>query len=84
LGIKGGKNGNNMGFGNLTTLKVITTDNNTNKVPKSRVIRISEPVYQLLKDHSKKYHPQPISYDDIFEELCNYYNANHEQKWFLT
>ena len=52
--------------------------------PKTRTIRISEPIYDLLKDHSKKFHSQPISYDEIFEELCTYSNANHEQKWFLT
>ena len=91
LGIRIGHNGNNGGFGNLCNLRIITTDDDdTNKIQrkkipktKTRIIGISEPIYQLLRNHSHKYHDQPISYDYIFEELCKFYNEHHEQKyWF--
>lgn len=36
------------------------------------------------EDLAKKFHSQPMSYDEIIEELCTFYNSNHEQKYFLT
>ena len=69
---------NNNNTATTTTKKDKTTSN------KTRIMRISEPIYEKLKDHSRKYHDQPISYDEIIEELCIFYNKNNDQKYFLT
>lgn len=66
-----------------TTNTTTTTKRKTPPPKKTRTMKISEPVYELC-NHSRKYHDQPISYDEILEELCTFYNKNHEQKWFLT
>ena len=58
MGVKGGHNGHNMGFGNLTMLKAITIDNTNNKKskqPKTKVIRISEDLYLHFVNFSQRY-----------------------------
>jgi hypothetical protein len=52
----------------------------------TKIISISFHSFELLQNHSSKYHTleeQPISYDQCILELCTFYNANHEQKYFL-
>ena len=95
---------NDMGLGNLTSLKPIATttttttnNNNNNEIEDdvveddsttnnttycTKIIRITPETFELLKFHSHKYHDQPISYDEIIEELCTFYNENHETKYF--
>ena len=77
---------NHLGLGKRISLRHIVTTTSTvkkhKKTPKTRTMKISEPAYELLRNHSRKYHEQPISYDDIIGELCNYWNAKHEQKYF--
>jgi hypothetical protein len=52
----------------------------------TKTISISLTSWELLQNHSSKYHTleeQPVSYDQCIIELCTFYNANHEQKYFL-
>ena len=77
-------------FGNivrLTPISVTTddttkTNNKTLLTKKTRVVKITEHTWEKLRDFSSKYHEQPISYDDIFEELVDFYNEKHEKKYF--
>ena len=92
--IESGNDNKRFRLGKMSNLKIVTTTTNTNntttkrKTPppppktKTRTMKISEPVYELLRNHSRKYYDQPISYDEILEELCTFYNQHHEQKWF--
>ncbi len=59
-------------------------EENSTTIPQTKTMIISHASFELLCSHSRKYHNQPISYDEIIEELCTFYNANHKQKWFLT
>lgn len=63
---------------------ITTTITNNNNSSSIKIMGISYNIYEKLREHSRKYHNQPISYDDIFEELYTFYNKNHEQKYFLT
>jgi hypothetical protein len=47
---------------------------------KTKTMQISLHTFELLQKHSRKYNSQPISYDEIIEELCTFYNEQHEQK----
>ena len=70
---------------NFTITNTDTTTNIKRKTPppKMRTMKISEQVHELLRNHSRKYHNQPISYNEIIEELCKFYNEHHDQKyWF--
>ena len=62
--------GNNTGFGNLTTLKVISSftnsKTNNNKIPKTRIIRISELLYRRFVGHSRRYY-NVETYETILE-----------------
>jgi hypothetical protein len=58
--------------------------NQSNNNTTTKTMQISLHSFELLQNHSRKFHNQPMPYDDIIEELCNYWNENHEQKWFLT
>ena len=80
----GGRYSSNYGFGRYTNLKPIITTTKRKAPKETRIMKISEPVYELLRNHSRKYHDQVMSYDDIIEELCSFWNEHHEQKWFLT
>jgi hypothetical protein len=59
-------------------------NNNTTTAATTKLMQISLHSFELLQNHSRKFHDQPISYDEIIEELCKYWNSNHKQKWFLT
>ena len=82
-------------FGNLTGLRPITTttnqssnnnheweDDDDNNTCYTKIMRITSQTFERLRDFSHKYHLQPISYDDIFQELLDFYNKEHDQKYF--
>jgi hypothetical protein len=77
LGIKGGSRGNNYGFGNLVSLNPVIDSkpktinvNKKPKVPKDRIIRISEHLYRKLKGYSsRKYNIE--SYETIISDLLD-------------
>lgn len=78
MGIKGGKNGHNMGFGNLCNLKpVINTEySNPNRAPKTRIIRISEQMYSRFVAHSQKFY-NVESYETILSDLLDCYQKQN-------
>ena len=45
-----------------------------------KTMKISYNIYEQLRDHSHKYQHQPISYDEIIDELCTFYNKQYEKK----
>jgi hypothetical protein len=50
----------------------------------TKTISISLTSWELLQNHSAKYYTleeQPISYDEIIQEVCNFYNEKNEQKY---
>jgi hypothetical protein len=59
-----------------------TITNNTTYCTK--IMRITPNTYERLRQYSAHFHPQPISYDEIFQELLDFYNEHHQQKYFLT
>ena len=73
-------------FGNLVGLRPVsittttTTPNNKTrtriitKTNKTKVIKITEQTWEKLRDFSHHYHDQPITYDEIIEELVDFYN----------
>jgi hypothetical protein len=69
---------------NMTTTTSTITDQeeNDNTTTSTKIMQISHASFELLCNHSKKYHNPPISYDETIEDLFTFYNANHEQKWF--
>lgn len=74
-----GNNASNVGFGRLTNLRPITIDNtsDTNKIPKTRVIRISEPLYRRFVGHSKRFY-NVESYEVILSDLLDCYSKHNE------
>jgi hypothetical protein len=77
-------NTSNSGFGRYTTLKEITTLDNTNKKkkskqPKTRIIRISEPLYQKFVNFSERYY-NVESYSTILEDLINEFESRNQDK----
>jgi hypothetical protein len=71
-------------FGRYTTLKEITTIDNTNKKkiskqPKTRIIRISEPLYQKFVNFSERYY-NVESYSTILENLINEFESRNQNK----
>ena len=87
-----GKKTSRTQFGNLVSLKRISTNNTTIDQSDNndydddfltyKTMKISYNIYEKLRDHSHKYHDQPISYDEIIDELCTFYNEEHERKYF--
>ena len=69
-------------LGKKSNLVPISEDTSTNT--KVKTMQISLHSWELLKNHSRKYHAQPMLYDEIIEELCTFWNEKHEQKYFLT
>ena len=94
------KRGNIIGLGNLTGLRPVTNTTTTDTIInyktdeedngdiairyQYKTMKISYNIYEKLRDHIHKYHDQPISYDEIFQELLDFYNKEHEKKYFLT
>ncbi len=86
----------NIGFGNLTGLKpviknTIANQNNdeveddsatNNTTYYTKIMRISPDTFEKLRDFSHKWHEQPISFDEIIDELCSFYEEKHEKKWY--
>jgi hypothetical protein len=69
-------------FGNLVGLRCKTPTPKTKT--RTRVIRITEETWKKLRDFSCKYHDQPITHDEIFCELVDFYNNEQNKKFFLT
>jgi hypothetical protein len=57
-----------------------STTNNTTYCTK--IMRITPEIFEKLREFSHKYHNQPISYDEIIDELCTFYNEQHKPKSF--
>jgi hypothetical protein len=88
----GGWKGQHAGqFGNLVGLKPVNNIPTTNiettttktrnkkpKIPKTRIIRISEDLYQRFHSHSKRYYNVEI-YEFILNELLDCYEKHNEQ-----
>jgi hypothetical protein len=71
-------------FGPHTTLREVIDDNDTdpNNIPKTRIIRISEPLYRRFVGFSKRYFDvEP--YDLILENLIKCYEEhNQDTYWY--
>jgi ABC-type phosphate/phosphonate transport system ATPase subunit len=55
----------------------------SDKSTMTKTISISLHSFELLQNHSSKYHTleeQPISYDEIIQEVCNFYNKEHDEQ----
>jgi hypothetical protein len=69
------------GFGNLTTLKEISSNNNKPNQKPTRIIRISEYTYRRLISHSQKFY-DVVSYNEIIENLLNEFEKhNQDLSW---
>jgi hypothetical protein len=76
---------NNHSFGRYVNLREVTIDTSNNKleVP-TRTICISEHLYRMFIAHSKKYYPNPESYEVILENLLSNYDEHHNKNehWY--
>jgi hypothetical protein len=66
---------------------IITTNTFTNKKPNNtRTMEITEKVYDLLYNYSNKNTRDggPMSYNEIIEKLCNFWNESMRQIIFIT
>ena len=94
MGIKGGHRGNNMGFGNLCNLKPVYTtatvvaiteeseEDATNKIPNTKILRISNEIYEKFVSHSQKFY-DVVSYNEIIENLLKCYEEhNQDTRWY--
>ena len=88
MGIKGGKHGHNMGFGNLVNLRpVIPTttaategeEDTTNKIPNTKILRISNEIYEKFVSHSQKFY-DVVSYNEIIENLLKDFEFHNQNK----
>jgi hypothetical protein len=63
---------------------IVEDDSSTNKTTDhNKILRITPNTFERLRQYSARNHSkQPISYDEIFNELLDFYNEKHEQKWF--
>jgi hypothetical protein len=73
-------------FGRYTTLKEITVAENNGrkntKVPKTRVIHISEDLYFHFVNFSQRYY-NVETYSEILENLLRFYEENHQDtRWY--
>jgi hypothetical protein len=74
-------NANNIGWGQYTNLKPITT---STKVPKpTRTIKINEPLFRRFVVHSKKFY-NVESFDTIIENLLNSYEETPKTHTGIT
>lgn len=56
--------------------------NSTNKVPKTRIIRISEPLYRRLSGVSQRYFDCE-SYETILENLIKCYEEHNKDTYYF-
>jgi hypothetical protein len=73
--------GRYVGLRPITTTTITTTEHDDNN-NKTKIMQISLHSFNLLCNHSHKYHDQPISYDECIEELCTFYNKEHQTNYF--
>jgi hypothetical protein len=61
----------------------ITTIKQFEDVISTRIItiRVTEPTYSKFREHSRMYH-NVSSYEDILNELLDFYAKHHEKKYF--
>jgi len=76
----------NGAFGRYITLKPVITvaENNgtkKSKIPKTRVIRISEPLYRRFVGFSQRYY-NVETYETILENLINSYEETHRNTYW--
>ena len=50
----------------------------------TKIMRITPDTFDKLRDHSHRFHKQPISFDEIIDELCTFYEEQHKQKYFFN
>ena len=94
MGIKGGRRGNNMGFGNLVNLRPVIPatvlggaaaatevieEDTTNKIPNTRILRISNEIYEKFLSHSQKFY-DVVSYNEIIENLLKDFESHNQNK----
>jgi hypothetical protein len=70
-------------FGPHTTLREVIDDTTiTNNIPKTRIIRISEPLYRRFVGFSKRYF-DVVPYDEILENLLkDFEEHNQDKRWY--
>jgi hypothetical protein len=69
----------NIKLGKMSNL--VPSEENNNNTTATKLMQISLHSFELLQNHSRKFHEQPISYDEIIEELCNFWNEQHKTKY---
>jgi hypothetical protein len=81
MGIKGGRGGNNSGFGNLCNLREVST-NNLNEPKKDKTILISTKLHQKFINHSRKFY-NVVSYEEILNNLIDFYETHSENQSYI-
>ncbi len=63
--------------------EIIEDDSSTNKTTDhNKILRITPNTFERLRQYSARNHSkQPISYDEIFNELLDFYNEKNETKY---
>jgi hypothetical protein len=77
----GNSSKNPYGFGNISTLKPVIVEtpikkSKKPKVPKDRIIRISEHLYRRLKGFSRRNY-NVESYENIISDLLDFWDKNN-------
>lgn len=73
--------GNREIFGKLIGLRPITTTDNQYTYDNTKIIKVTEPTYERLRDHSSRYY-NGESYDTIIRNLLDYYEESHDRIHF--
>ena len=73
---------------NITNTTDQKVDDNNNEVEDdsatnnttycTKIIRVTPETFERLRTYSNRLHPQPISYDEIFLELLDFYYNNNK------
>jgi len=79
MGIRDRGSADNVGLGRYTTLRPVITaeEKDTNKIPKTRIIRISEPLYRRFVGHSSRFY-NVEDYETILSDLLDCYSKYNE------
>jgi hypothetical protein len=81
LGKRFGKS-TSVGLGRYTDLILKTVTAVGDEKKKTRIIRISEPLYEKFKEHSQKYY-NIETYETILENLLDCFDKNNEDvRWW--